>query len=101
MEQRQSSPVGSTGKAPLAQQDVGNNVGNREGVGSCNSRQLWFMLRLQEGAVATAEALADCWRVSVRTAERDITDLRQRGLITFSGSKRTGRYLLANERDLI
>ena len=73
---------------------VGNNVGNREGVGACNSRQLWFLLRLQEGAIATAEALADCWHVSVRTAERDITGLRQRGLITYSGSKRAGHYSL-------
>lgn len=74
---------------------VGNNVGNRDGVEACNSRQLWFMLRLQEGATATAEALADCWRVSVRTAERDITGLRQRGLVAYHGSKRMGHYSLA------
>lgn len=79
---------------PKTTDHVGNNVGNREGVEACNSRQLWFMLRLQEGATATAEALASCWRVSVRTAERDITQLRQHGLITYHGSKRTGHYSL-------
>ena len=72
------------------------NVGNQDGIGACNSRQLWFMLRLQEGATATAEALADCWRVSVRTAERDITALRQHGLITYHGSKRAGCYRLVH-----
>jgi len=73
---------------------VGNNVGNQNRNVACNSRQLWFMLQLQEGAMATAEALASCWRVSVRTAERDITGLRKSGLIGFTGSKRTGYYQL-------
>lgn len=81
----------------MATGNVGNNVGNQDGIGACNSRQLWFMLRLQEGATATAEALADCWRVSVRTAERDITALRQRGLITYHGSKRAGHYGLVQK----
>lgn len=91
----QDSEVVSHLGTPNGAKHVGNNVGNRDGVEACNSRQLWFMLRLHEGATATADALADCWRVSVRTAERDITGLRQRGLITYSGSRRAGHYSLA------
>ena len=88
-------PEGIKPKLPPKTADhVGNNVGNRESAEACNSRQLWFMLRLQEGATATAESLASCWRVSVRTAERDITQLRQLGLVAYQGSKRAGHYSL-------
>ena len=90
----QDSGISKLRLSKMATGNVGNNVGNQDGIGACNSRQLWFMLRLQEGATATAEALADCWRVSVRTAERDITALRHRGLITYHGSKRAGYYRL-------
>lgn len=96
-EETLKSRVGYLQSPQKATGDVGNNVGNQNGIGTCNSRQLWFMLRLQEGATATADALADCWRVSVRTAERDITGLRQRGLVTYHGSKRAGHYCLTPE----
>lgn len=77
-----------------AAENVGNDVGNRVGTMDCNTRQLWFMLRIEEGAVATAEALADCWRVSIRTAERDIAELQKQKLVSYCGTRRRGQYLL-------
>jgi len=74
--------------------NVGNDVGNRKYRGDCNTRQLWFMLRIEEGAVANAQALADCWQVSIRTAERDITDLKRRCLIIYQGTRRNGHYII-------
>ncbi len=97
LKERQKPMVCNPKSSQKATYDVGNNVGDQDKIGAYNSRQLWFMLRLQEGATATAEALADCWRVSVRTAERDITALRQRGLITYQGSKRVGHYCLTQK----
>ena len=92
----QSTEIGTLILSQKNTKRVGNHVGNPNGREGCNSRQMWFLLRLQEGAHATAEALADFWHVSIRTAERDITDLRQRGLITYHGSKRMGHYELVH-----
>jgi len=57
-----------------------------------NERQKWYLEQLADGVKAKAAELAQHWSVSPVTAKRDISDLKERGLIEFVGSPKTGRY---------
>lgn len=57
-----------------------------------NRRQKWFLMSLKGGKKIGAEDLAQQCQVSIKTARRDISDLKRAGRIRFSGSKKTGRY---------
>jgi Fic family protein len=61
-----------------------------------NHRQLWFLGRLQQGWFPNAENIETTWRVSLRTAQRDIATLVDIGLVRFTGARKTGWYELAN-----
>jgi len=49
-----------------------------------NRRQEWLLARVESGAPGTADDISTHWRVSKRTAKRDIADLRALGLIVYS-----------------
>jgi predicted HTH transcriptional regulator len=55
-----------------------------------NERQKWYLEQLTGGVKAKAAELALHWSVSPVTAKRDISDLKERGLIEFVGSAKTG-----------
>lgn len=71
-----------------AVQDVPINVPNR----FLNERQAWFLILLEGADKARAEDIAAEFRVSIKTAKRDIEGLKTAGKIQFIGSKRSGRY---------
>lgn len=64
-----------------------------------NPRQEWFLERVARDEKCTAEDIAGHWNVALRTAKRDIGLLRDRGRISFAGSRRLGRYVMVNAGD--
>jgi transcriptional regulator with XRE-family HTH domain len=78
--------------------NVPNDVPNRIDTSSCNIRQLWFINTLLEGEKVFAPDIAAHWRVTAKTAKRDITGLKSAGLITYQGTRRSGYYELAHSR---
>ena len=59
-----------------------------------NERQKWFLQQLQ---ILNNPKLADIvsnWGVSKRTAKRDISDLKEKGLIKFNGTGKYGKYYI-------
>lgn len=57
-----------------------------------NRRQKWFLMLLKSGKKIGAEDIVQQCQVSIKTARRDISDLKKAGRIRFAGSKKTGRY---------
>jgi predicted HTH transcriptional regulator len=77
--------------------NVPNDVPNQIDTSSCNIRQLWFINTLLEGEKVFATDIAAHWRVTAKTAKRDITGLKSAGLIVYQGTRRSGFYELARE----
>lgn len=71
--------------------DVTINVTNHR---SLNPRQEWFLIRVAQGERCFAQDIAIHWRVALRTAKRDVANLRDSGRVRFEGSRRCGRYAL-------
>ncbi len=64
-----------------------------------NERQTWFLIRLQRTNTARAEDIAVEFKVSLKTALRDIKELKEAEQIRFVGSKRMGKYaIIENKR---
>ncbi|MFA7587824.1 MAG: hypothetical protein WCY11_16795 [Novosphingobium sp.] len=63
-----------------------------------NDRQLWFLTRVATGDRCLAADLAAHWRVSEKTARRDIALLKGWGLIQYVGTLRRGRYVGAGSQ---
>lgn len=61
-----------------------------------NQRQLCFLGKLQQGMNAKADDIMNPWKVSSRTAWRDIARLEEMGLIQFVGSNKFGQYELTD-----
>lgn len=59
-----------------------------------NSRQNWFVLHLSQGEEIRPADIAEHWRVSLRTAKRDIRAMKSRGIVTYVGHPRRGRYII-------
>ena len=59
-----------------------------------NQRQQWFINRIQRNVMVSARDIASHWKVSEKTAKRDITDLKQKKVIAFSGAAKNGSYYL-------
>lgn len=55
-------------------------------------RQGWFLEALRAGRHVGATELAERWSVCEKTARRDVSILKAKGLIEFVGSRRSGRY---------
>ena len=61
---------------------------------SLNDRQEWIIAELQSGVTLRIGDVMGQFTCSKTTAKRDLTDLRQRKLIIFKGSPRTGFWRL-------
>jgi hypothetical protein len=59
-----------------------------------NERQLWIIQELQRGAPLQNRHIRSQFKVSSKTINRDLTDLRIVGLITFIGSSKNGFWKL-------
>jgi predicted HTH transcriptional regulator len=59
-----------------------------------NDRQKWFLNQTGKGIRVSSSELAAHWDISQKTAKRDIADLKQKGLIEFSGAPKNGYYSL-------
>ena len=59
-----------------------------------NDRQKWFLNQTGKGVRVSSSELAAHWNISKKTAQRDIADLKQKGLIQFSGAPKNGYYRL-------
>ena len=57
-----------------------------------NDRQRWFLGRVAAGHRCRAADICGHWKVSTKTARRDIAALSAMGLIRFTGARRNGRY---------
>lgn len=57
-------------------------------------RQRWYLEALAAGREVRAADLQHRWRVSEKTARRDLAALKMSGMIEFVGPFRTGRYRL-------
>ena len=57
-----------------------------------NQRQQWFFNGLRNSKKMTARNIIERWSVTQKTAQRDISDLKKRGLIKFKGGTKAGRY---------
>lgn len=57
-----------------------------------NERQRWFLGRVAAGHRCRAADICSHWKVSAKTARRDIAALSAMGLIRFTGARRNGRY---------
>lgn len=57
-----------------------------------NERQHWFLARIGEGGRCGATEIMATWKVSLKTARRDIRGLQQANLLVYVGSRRKGRY---------
>lgn len=77
-------------------ENVPNDVPNQIDTRSCNIRQLWFINTLLEGEKVFAPDIAAYWRVTAKTAKRDITGLKSAGLIAYRGTRRSGFYEVAH-----
>jgi HTH domain len=60
-----------------------------------NNRQVWFLERVGKRIRSSAEDISQKWGVSSRTAKRDISSLKEQGLIHFVGARRNGHYALS------
>lgn len=63
-----------------------------------NERQHWFLSRVAEGGRCGATEIMAMWKVSLKTARRDIRGLQQAKLLVYIGSRRKGRYRRVQER---
>ncbi len=62
-----------------------------------NERQRWFLYRVAAGHRCRAADIRGHWKVSTKTARRDIAGLCAMDLVRFTGARRNGRYRLASD----
>ena len=62
-----------------------------------NQRQLWVVKQLQSDFIVTISHITRYWKISKRTAERDLSVLVKSNIIRYEGAKRLGRYYLCNK----
>lgn len=63
-----------------------------------NERQHWFLSRVAEGGRCGAAEIMAMWKVSLKTARRDIHGLQHAKLLVYVGSRRKGRYRCVQKR---
>lgn len=61
-------------------------------VNAVNERQQWFLEQLSAGKQTKATDISAHWKVTEKSAKRDIADLKTRGIIEFVGAPRNGFY---------
>ncbi|MBP7003439.1 DeoR family transcriptional regulator [Amaricoccus sp.] len=57
-----------------------------------DQRRTWFLEVVGAGCQVGAVEIMERWRVSEKTARRDIAALKAKGLMEFVGTRRSGRY---------
>ena len=62
-----------------------------------NDRQHWFLVQLAAGKQSKSSDLATYWGVSIKTAKRDIAELKSKGVIEFVGAPKNGFYRVVRE----
>jgi len=62
-----------------------------------NERQHWFLVLLQQTRKGRAKDIAAEFGVSLKTARRDIKELKMAGKIRFVGANKTGSYEIIDE----
>ena len=72
--------------------NVGINVPRNVPIKNLGVRQEWFLVQLRNGQRSSAQDIAAYFNVKIRTAERDIAGLKDRGHITYIGSRRSGYH---------
>lgn len=99
----------ATGEAALSPSNRGNRQNDPENdpyrdlindpeTVELNERQHWFLTRISEGGRCGATEIVATWKVSLKTARRDIHGLQQTNLLVYVGSRRKGRYRRVQER---
>ncbi len=83
--------------ARIAAKDVSMDVPERDpnndpDLSELNERQRWFLARVAAGERAGAKEIVSHCGVSLKTARRDIADLKGKALIRYVGSRRKGGY---------
>ncbi|MDD3181326.1 MAG: hypothetical protein PHD48_00745 [Alphaproteobacteria bacterium] len=73
--------------------DVTSNVTINPWPDDLNERQSWFLAEIRDGFAPTAESLRKRWRVTERTARRDIAEMIKLNLIERRGAKKNGVYI--------
>lgn len=76
-------------------QNVPINVPIKSWPKDINARQKWFLVELGHSVKVSATSITERWGVTLKTAKRDVSDLKERGLITFNGARKSGHYQLA------
>lgn len=72
--------------------NVGNHVPRNVPIKNLGVRQEWFLVQLRNGHKSSAQEIAAHFKVKIRTAERDIAGLRDKGYVTYVGSRRSGYH---------
>jgi len=81
------------GDVPNVPEDGAEHVPDRDdGPGNALCRRKWILDRLAEGRQLQAPDVAAQFKCSVRTAKRDLGELKEEGKIEFVGNRRTGYY---------
>lgn len=57
-----------------------------------NKRQKWFLLKLKIEPGISAKDIVRQFNISLRTAKRDIADLKEKGRIRYCGARKNGYY---------
>ena len=73
---------------PVGDPDVPENVPN------LNPRQQWVLSQIRKGVEVRAGMVVTHFGCSQKTAKRDLSDLKDKRLVRFVGSPRTGHYIL-------
>ena len=64
-----------------------------------NEAQKWFLITLKSGRNIGAEDIVKHFDVSRSTAKRYIKEMKEKSLIRFAGSNKTGRYEIDDDID--
>jgi predicted HTH transcriptional regulator len=59
-----------------------------------NERQQWVLQQLAAGVPLQSKHVQKQFKVTATTVKRDLTPLRKRGLVVFSGPSKTGYWSL-------
>lgn len=74
--------------------DPESGPGNDHITAGLNARQLWVLDRVGHGFPIKARDISAQWRVSIKSARRDLAGLCACGLLQFVGARKNGRYRL-------
>ena len=64
-----------------------------------NERQEWFLQQIARGINVRPAALSENFRITERTAKRDVAALQDAERIVFVGANKTGRYILLTKAE--